>query len=123
MSEKTYVCGYKHCLHKGEKVKQEDAVIVGTRRYHADCAALHRKIELMKDLYYEKIDEKAEFVQLMSVLNNILFKKNIDPDYMLFALNYVISRKIRIKTPYSLHYLPENKIILNLYKKERGENI
>jgi hypothetical protein len=120
MSEKTYVCGYKHCLHKGEKVKQDEAVIVGMRRYHIDCAALHKKIEHMKDLYYERIDEKAEFIQLMSVLNNILFKKAVDPDYMLFALSHVIKMNIKIKSPYSLHYLPNNKTILNLWNKGEG---
>jgi hypothetical protein len=117
MSEKTYVCGYRHCLHKGEKVKQEEAVTVGTRRYHADCAAIHRKIEQMKDLYYEKIDENAEFVQLTSVLNNIVFTKKINPDYMLFALNYIVKKKVKINSPYALHYLPKNKLIFKLWNE------
>lgn len=120
MVEKTYVCGYSHCLHKGEKINKNDAVIVGNRRFHTDCADLHCKINKMKDLYYENIDDNVEFVTLMSVINNIIFNKRIDPDYMLFALNHVINRKIKIKSPYLLHYLPDNKIIISLWNKGEG---
>lgn len=124
IKEKLYVCGYKHCLLKGEKIKEEDAVMVGTRRFHSQCADVHKKIEQIKSLYFDEIDDKANFVEVVSVINNIIFKKNINPDYMIFALQYVIKKKIRVKSPYSLHYLPKNKIIVNLWTKEnRGSSI
>jgi DNA-binding MarR family transcriptional regulator len=75
-------------------------------------------IEELKDLYFEQIDKNADYVQVVSVINCIVFKKFVDPRYMIFAIKYLIKKHARIKSPYSLHYLPNNKTIQNLWKKE-----
>lgn len=121
--ERLYVCGYTHCLHPNEKATESEMVLVGKKRFHKDCAEIREYIEEMKTLYFDNIDDKANYVEVISVLNNIIFKKGVDPRYMIFAIKYIIKKKARLKSPYSLHYLPTNKIIVNLYNKERGENI
>jgi hypothetical protein len=118
MSEKTYTCGYTHCLHKNEKMNEEDSVLVGKGRFHKDCAEVRGYIDTLKDMYFDHINEKANYIEVLSVINNIVFKKGIDPRYMIFALQYIIKKNARIKSPYSLHYLPDNKTIQNLWKKE-----
>jgi hypothetical protein len=118
-----YVCGYVHCLHHGEKIKEEDAVIVGKRKFHKDCAEYKQYIDKMKDLYFDNIDKNAKYQEVLGVLNNIIFKKGVDPKFMIFAMEYIIRKKAKVKSPYVLHYLPENKLIQQLYNKERSKNI
>lgn len=126
MAEKQYVCGYKHCkIH--DKIPASEAVIVGNRRYHKQCASNREKMSEMKDLYIDNIDKNVAIVELVSVLNQIIFTKNVNIDYMLFAMKNITKRKLKIKSPYTLHYIANNKQIQNLWIKENnkksGENI
>ena len=47
MAEKSYVCGYKHCLHKDTKVRERDAITINKKRYHKDCVAVMETIKLI----------------------------------------------------------------------------
>lgn len=117
MAEKTYVCGYKHCqIH--EKIPASEAVTVGNRRYHKECVEMRDKINEIKDLYINNIDKNISYPELVGVINRIIFNKNTDINYMLFAMKNVIRRKIRIKSPYSLYYVADNKQIYKLWEKE-----
>jgi hypothetical protein len=117
---KTYVCGYAHCLHKNEKVIDVDSVVVGKRRFHKDCAEIRNHIEILKKLYFDYV-ENPKYVEVVGVINNIVFKKGVNPKYMIFALKYIINKNVRIKSPYFLHYLPKNNTILKLWKKEQED--
>jgi hypothetical protein len=121
MADKTYVCGYTHCLHKGEKVSEQDSVIVGKRRFHKDCAQMKEYIDEIKDLYFDYIDKDADYKVVLSVINNMIFKKGIDPEYFLFGLKKWVWKKVKIKSPYSLHYLATNKILLAEWEKVKEE--
>ncbi len=115
------MCGYNHCLHKGEKVTEQDSIMVGKRRLHIDCAEVRDHIEIIKNLYFNYV-ESANYVEVVGVINNIIFKKGVNPRYMIFALKHIISKNVVIKSPYFLHYLPKNKIIIKLWEKENGVN-
>lgn len=119
MAEKTYVCGYKHCLFNS-KITASEAVSVGNRKYHKECALIRDKINEIRDLYIDNIDKNVAIVELVGVLNRIIFTKNVDIDYMLFAMNNVIKRKLRIKSPYTLYYVADNKQIFALWEKENA---
>ena len=67
---KEYVCGYKHCLHAGEKVKQEEAKQSGSRYYHPDCLQQKNNMNDVKNLYYEHISKTVVMKNLMKVINN-----------------------------------------------------
>lgn len=114
------MCGYSHCLHKGEKVIDEDSVVVGKRRFHKDCAETRDYIEILKKLYFDYV-ENPKYVEVVGVINNIIFKKGVDPRYMIFALKHIISKNVRIKSPYFMHYLPKNNTILKLWKNEQED--
>lgn len=111
MAEKSYVCGYKHCLHKGEKVLESEAIVVNKKRYHKDCLQISETIKLIKDTYIEKINDKENPVVILSVVNNLVFKKGVDADFLLFALEDIARRKVDVKSPYTMHYFDKNMIL------------
>ena len=120
MAEKFYKCGYTHCLHLNEKVSLTDSVLVGNRKYHKDCAILHEKIEKIKRIYFDYIDDKSDYVQVVGVINNLIFNKQYDADYVEFTLKYaaVFCRRY-IKSPYVLHSTIKNGIVEKKYKDEQ----
>jgi len=123
MKEKVYKCSFKHCQHESCEVLQGEAVLVGKRHMHKDCSEISENIANIRDLYYEKISNTVVIKQLVSVINNLVFKKNIDAGYILFALNHAIVAKIPIKSPYGLHYLVDNKRIKDLWNKKQAEKV
>ena len=119
----TVVCSYKHCKHKEKEVQKEKAVKVGNRYMHSDCAITSSNMLKIRDTYFERVSKTVVMKQLMSVLNNIVFKKDVDSSYLLFALNYAINNKIPIKSPYSLHYIIDYNNIKDAWKKKQVSSI
>lgn len=117
MAEKSYVCGYKHCIHKGEKVSGSEAITLGKKRYHKDCIKLSETIKLIKDTYLEKMDDKTNPVQILSVVNTMVFKKGIDADYILFALEQTCKRGFKFKAPYTMYYFEKNDVMKNNWRR------
>lgn len=121
MATKSYVCGYKHCqIH--EKVLESNAVIVGKRRYHKECAELRNKINQLKELYLDNIDPNTPMVELLGVINRIIFTNHTDIDYMLYAVTDLIQRKVKIKSPYTLYYIADNKQKYSRWKQKQQQN-
>ena len=111
MADKVYKCAFKHCQHEPCEVSQGEAVKMGTRYMHKDCAEKSEYIQKTRDLYFEKISNTVVMKQLVSVLNNLVVKKNVDPKFLYFAVDFAVSNKIPIKSPYGLHYLIDNNRI------------
>lgn len=105
---KGYTCGYKHCLHSGEKVPSDDSVIIGNRHYHKDCADIKRKITDCAKLYMEYIDDKTKYPIVLRIINTLVFKNRVPVDYILKQLpksmNYFKDKPVHvlygIKTAY-----------------------
>lgn len=124
MSKKqVYKCGFKHCQHESCEVLQDEAVKVGGRYMHKDCAKISNNMTKVRDIYYEEISKTVVVKQLVSVINNLVLKKNVDSSYLLFALNHAISAKIPIKSPYGLHYLIDNQNIKKLWNTKQSQII
>jgi hypothetical protein len=123
------VCGYSHCLHKGEEVNKEDGVKIGTRYYHMDCARQRNEKEEVRKIYLEEVNPTEVMKLLNSVINNIVHVKNVESSLLLYALKYAVSNKFKINNPYGLHYLVGNKKIKESYvnrepiKKLYGINV
>jgi hypothetical protein len=118
-----YKCAFKHCQHDSCNILQDEAVKVGQRYMHEDCAKISENISKIKELYYTKISNTVVIKQLVNVINNLIFKKNIDSNFLLFALNYAISEKISINSPYGLHYLIDNKKVKEIWYKKNNQKI
>ena len=123
MAEKTYKCGFRHCRHESCDVSQGEAVKIKNRYFHEDCAEIYNNIEAVKQLYYEKISNTVVMAQLVSVINNIIFKKNVDSNYLLFAVKYAINTKKKINYPQGLHYLIDDYKIKDAWKKKQMQSI
>lgn len=121
--EKTYKCAFKHCKHETQDILESESEKVGNRYMHKDCAKTSINITKVKDLYYEKISKTVVMKQLVSVINAIVFNKNIEAEYLFFALSYAISNKIPIRSPYGLHYLIDNNKIKSTWKKKQSQII
>jgi hypothetical protein len=122
MTEKYFKCGFKHCKHDSE-VSQDEAVKVGTRYMHKDCAVISSNVSRIKDIYYEKVSKTVVMKQLVSTINNLVFVKNIDSGYLLFAINQALATNIPIKSPYGLHYLVDNQRIKEAWNKKNAQEI
>lgn len=120
---KTYKCAFKHCKHENEDIPQNEAVKVGNRYMHDDCSKISENITQIRDIYYEKVSNTVVVKQLVSAINTLVFTKKIDSEYLLFALNYAITNKTPIKSPYGLHYLVDNNRIKDAWKKKQSSVI
>lgn len=114
MAEKLYVCGYKHCMIK-EKIPASEAVKIGNRRYHKECIEMRNKIEEIKRIYFTYIDDKSDYVQVVGVINNLIFLKGYSADYIEFLMKYLVSYIVKLKSPYTLHIIIKNESIYEKY--------
>lgn len=120
---KTYTCGYKYCQHDNKTLTEGMCAKIGKYHYHYDCAEYKQKIAEARDLYYNNISNTVVMSTLLRTINNIVFGKKVDPSYLVFAIRHAISCGIEIKSPYSLHYLIDNKRIKQLWdKQQKKEN-
>lgn len=81
MSGKQYICGYKHCLHKNEKVSSEESVLIGNRHYHKDCAEIKRRIIECAELYMSYIEDKTQYPTVLRIINTLTFKNKVPIEY------------------------------------------
>lgn len=121
MTDKTYVCGYKYCLHHGEKVNASESVVVGKKHYHWDCAATKQEITDIKNTYIERIDDKADQRIVGKVINDLVFKYNKDLDYIRFCVNYRADYGMKTKSPFVLLYLRDNPFMERKWKQSKNK--
>lgn len=124
VKEKSYKCGYNHCLKPDEKVPESESVLVGKRRFHKECAELREQIERIKRIYFDHIDNKSDYVQVVGVVNHLIFKKGYSADYIEFLLMYLSIFYYNLKSPYALHRIAENSFIKEKYdNKQKKEGV
>lgn len=119
MAEKYYKCAYRHCLRPHEKVPASEVVMVGKQRCHDECAEMHSKIEELKRFYFDNLDNKSDYVQVVGVINNMIFKKAYDCGFVLFLMKYVLVYGAKIKSPYLLYTVADNGIVDKKFKNEK----
>lgn len=119
---RTYKCKYKHCLCPDVELTKENGVRPNgsTGYYHPKCWHTKQTILLIIDYYSKHIDHAVIAKQLNAIINNIVFEKNTDADYLMFALQYAHKHKLNIKSPAYLHYLATDKKLLDMYYKKNS---
>lgn len=120
MPDKERVCAYKYCLHGKEKVKESEAVVIKNKYYHWDCATTKQEIEELRNTYFERIDRDASFPILSKILNDLVFKYDLEIDYIRYALNYYAEYKVKVKSPFTLLYLRNNDFMKKRWKYSKG---
>lgn len=118
VAQKTVKCRYSHCPHPDDVRPPEEMVRGnGNAYYHKECAHERDVISNMVDYYLEKVDNRVTVAQLRNVINNIVFKKKVSADELFFYIQYTINTGKKINSPYTLHYLIDNKKLQSEYKK------
>lgn len=82
MADKQFVCGYSYCLHPGEKVKASEAVVVGKKHFHWDCAAMKQDVKDCIDMYMDNMEDKSLFPIATKILNTLVFQNQIPVDFI-----------------------------------------
>ena len=112
MAEKMYVCQYKHCQHKEDKIPASKAYIFNGKRMHLECARTQGVIKKIWDIYQE-MDETADYRIVIHVVNQLVFDKKVSVDYLLYWLETMVNRGVKLKAPYAMSYAMKNKRIYN----------
>ena len=82
MKDREYVCSYNHCLHHGEKVKSSEAVVIGKKHYHWDCAAMKQEIQDCVNTYMSYIDDKTQYPTVCRIINTMIFKNEVPVEFV-----------------------------------------
>ena len=123
-------CRYPKCskLHETTELLREEAVKVGSKSYyHPDCYHIMRTVDQIKDIFYREIDHTLtgkQIGQLVSIVNNLVFSKNIDVDYILFSIKYFVKNKPgALKYPGGVAYIVQDKDVKDAWKKQQNLKI
>ena len=86
-SEAKKSCGYSHCKHGGVVDTQSDEYIEDNGKfYHMDCYSEKRAFSEIIDFWYREIDEDVVFNQLQRVLQELIYKRGMEAEYVLYAI-------------------------------------
>ena len=135
--QKIVVCRYPKCklIHESTELLRDDAVQGGKQKYfyHPDCLHIMQTINEIRDLFIKNINPSitgSQIGQLVSVVNNMVFKKKILPtytesvDYIKFALEWIIKNKPNVlKYPAGMHYIVQDRDVETAWKKEQEAKI
>lgn len=124
-------CRYPKCkfLHETTELKKEDAVKGGSKNsyYHPDCWKTLQTVNQIRDTFFKEIDPTLTGKQigsLVSIVNNMIFSKGIDPELILFALHYFIKYKQgALKYPGGIAYIVQNKDVLKAWDTEKKQKL
>ena len=123
MDNTTAICKYSHCLHDNREIEKRKAIRVGNSYYHSDCFKTKEDIKEIVNLFKAHINANPVYAQLQSVINNIIFVKKVQSDFLLFGLRYYVEHKIPLHYPQGLYYVIQNKDVANAYNKTKAKEI
>lgn len=123
-------CRYPKCgkLHESNELPKDEAVQGGKNSYyHPDCYHTMQTVNETRDLFVKNINPAMTGQQiglLVSTIYNIIFAKKIDVDFLKFAVEYFIKYKPgKLQHPFGLHYIIQNKDVLNAWNKKKEAEI
>lgn len=103
-------CRYSHCLHESKELNAEDAVKVGkSAYYHKDCCQTKENIAEIADIFVKRVDKNVAYPLLTKTINNIVFNKKVDSDFLLFALKYHLDHGRPLNYPQGMYYILSNE--------------
>lgn len=120
MAAKNKNCTYRHCRYENKEIPFGEEIKVGARYYHNQCSQESDNIKQIKQLYFDSVSNTVVPSVLGKVVNDIVYGKNIESDYLLFVIKYIISHKLKITYPYGLHYKIDDNRIKDAYQKEKA---
>ena len=123
-------CRYAKCnkIHDSQELNKNDAVQGGKNSYyHPDCYHILQTVNQIKDLFVKHINSMMTGQQigiLVSTVNNMIFSKHIDVDYILFALQYFLEYKPgKLHQPFGLHYIVQDRDVVSAWEREKQRKL
>lgn len=105
-------CRYAHCKHESAMIKRDEAVKSGNAFYHQDCYEEKQALHEIERYYIDNFELQPIVAQLRKTINNIIFTKHCDPEFLLFAMRYAKINHVPVKHPAGLYYLiKDDKIV------------
>jgi hypothetical protein len=115
-------CRATHCLHDSNILPIEEAVKSGTAYYHPDCLKAKELSNKVFALFVEQVNANVIHKVLWSVINTIVYERNIDPEYLLYGLKYYIYKKIPLNYPQGLYYVIQNREVQAGWNKIKAKD-
>jgi len=124
-------CRYPKCkfLHGTTELVKDDAVQGDSKNsyYHQDCYHTMRTVNQIRDTFVKEVNSTLtgkQIGQLVSIVNNMIFSKHINVDYILFALQYFIRYKPgALKYPGGIAYIVQDRDVESAWKKQQSQVI
>jgi len=121
MPRKIRKCYYSKCRHGGQINTETDEYVQDKNLYHADCYQEMKNLQLIRNLWIERISNTVSYSQLNKVLRSYL-DRGISSDYLLFTLQYVIANHMALRYPGGLQYYIDREEIKKQYQKTFKSN-
>lgn len=116
---KTVKCRYKYCSHEIKDIPKENAIKVGNSYYHSDCYKESQEKKQVADLFFKHCNKDSPPPQLWRTINDIVHKKGVSSELLLYGINYYIRNNIPLNYPPGLYYVVANKEMNSEYAKHK----
>ena len=123
MKNKNKKCFYSKCVCPDSVLTDDNPEVHGSKWYHKKCWRTKQAVTEVKDIYYTYVSKNVVMAALVKTINNIVFVKGVDPEFLVFALKYAIRSGREIKSPYYLHYLAADPVIKAVYAKKQAKKL
>lgn len=116
-------CKYAHCKHETKDIPKGQEIKNGTGYWHEDCLKESLAIREVIDIFTKDINSNVVMPQLRRTINNIVYDKGIEAEFLLFGLKYYVSHKIPLNYPGGLYYVLQNKDVQKEWDRVQTRNI
>lgn len=107
-------CKYAHCKHQSREINKAEAIKCGSVYYHTDCYKEIETIRQIIDVYVNTVDDNPSFSELRKIINQIVYKQGVSPEFLLFALTHS-----SIHYPAGLFYIVKDQEMLKAWDIEK----
>lgn len=122
--DRTRVCKYLNCKHN-DKIHIDIEPFVKAKEgfYHEDCYKEKKDLQLFRNIWYENISSTVVYSELNRTLNQLLSKRDVTVDYLLFVLQYVIDNNLNLRYPAGFRYFVDKQDIKDAYIRKTRRTI
>ena len=118
-----HVCSYATCRHATKAIDGNDLVCDDSGKikkyYHKDCWSNLQDLKEINRLWHDNIDERVNYGYLNRIVNELI-DRGYASNYILFAIQDAIRRKI-LKYPPGIRYIVSDNELEQQWKKKKAK--
>lgn len=117
-------CRYPKCskLHPTTELRKDEAYWDGKHYYHPDCYHTMQTVNKIAATFKKEINPLItgkQYGMVVSIINHLIFVKNVDVDFLLYAVEYFVNKKPgKLQYPQGLHYIVQDRDVIKSWKDE-----